>query len=69
MSKLPIEIMDRDMDRVLAAKSEAERLQIAWGMWRSDRDMITNFLKAESPELTSAEIQREVARRSSHGSW
>lgn len=69
MKKLPIEIMDRDMARVLAQKTEAERLQIAWGMWRSARNMITNLLRAESPTLSDEEIQREVARRLSHGSW
>lgn len=62
-----MEIIDREMARVLAEKTEAERLQIAWGMWRSARRMITGMLSAEFPELSDRELEREVAKRLSHG--
>jgi hypothetical protein len=62
-----MKIVDRDMARVLAEKTETERLQIAWGMWRSARRMITRVVAAEYPSLSQQEIQREVAKRLSHG--
>jgi lauroyl/myristoyl acyltransferase len=67
VARPPMEIIDRDMARVLAEKSEAERLQIAWGMWRSARRMIACIIAAESPELSPQEREREVAKRLSHG--
>ena len=66
-TRLPMEIVDRDMARVLAAKTEAERLQIGWGMWRSAVRMMTRIVRVENPTWTDEEIQREVARRMSHG--
>lgn len=63
-----MEVVDRDMARVLAQKTEAERLRIAWDMWRSARRMIARMVAHESPELSPAEVEREVARRMSHGS-
>ncbi len=62
-----MEIVDRDMAKVLAAKTEAERLQIGWGMWRSAVRMMTRILRAENPTWTDQEVQCEVARRMSHG--
>lgn len=35
------------MAEILAAKTEAERLEISWGMWRSARRMLTNLVTAE----------------------
>ncbi|MFM7924373.1 MAG: hypothetical protein ACKPJJ_29475, partial [Planctomycetaceae bacterium] len=56
-----------ELARVLAAKTEAERLQIAWGMWRSARRMIERVVAAKRPELSPVEVQTIVARRMSHG--
>ena len=64
---LNVELMDDTMADVLRAKSPAERLAIANGMWRSARRMIESLLYAEHPEWTDDEIRREVARRMSHG--
>ena len=64
---LPVEIIDREMARVLAMKTEAERLQIAWGMWRSARRMNTRILSAEFPDWSEREVERETAKRLSHG--
>ncbi|MBN1908189.1 MAG: hypothetical protein JW818_00485 [Pirellulales bacterium] len=66
-SRLPMEIVDRETARVLAAKTPTERLQIAWGMWRSAVRMMTRMLRAENPTWTDEQIQAEVARRMSHG--
>lgn len=56
-----------EMVAVLAAKTEAERLKIAWGMWRSARRMIERIVAAENPGLSKEEQNRLVAQRMSHG--
>jgi hypothetical protein len=62
------EVVERDMAAILRTKTEAERLSIAWGMWRSARTMLDNLLRAEHPDWNESQRQREVARRLSHGS-
>jgi Rv0078B-related antitoxin len=62
---LNIEMMDDAMAEVLRAKSPAERLAIADGMWRSAVRMIEAILRAERPDWTDDEIRREIARRMS----
>lgn len=64
---LRVEIIDDAMAAVLRAKSPAERLAIANGMWRSARRIIEAVLRAEQPDWTDEQIRREVARRMSHG--
>ena len=66
-TRLPMEIVDHDMARVLAEKTEAERLQIGWGMQRSAVRMMTRIIRAGHPNWTDEEVRREVARRISHG--
>jgi hypothetical protein len=56
-----IEVVDPEMAAILRAKSEADRLRIAWGMWRSARDMLRNLLRAEHPDWSEQAIAREVA--------
>jgi len=67
MSRRPlnVEVMDDTMADVLRAKSPAERLAIANGMWRSARRMVEAILRAERPDGSDDEIRREVARRMS----
>ena len=62
-----IEVVDSAMAIILRKKTEAERLQIAWGMWRSARLMLVNFMTAEHPDWDDAAVKRAVARRMSHG--
>ncbi len=62
-----IEIVDRDMAAILREKTEAERLQIAWGMWSFARTILWNVLKSEHSDWPDEQIRREVARRLSHG--
>ncbi|MFN5538024.1 MAG: hypothetical protein ACK5EN_21335, partial [Planctomyces sp.] len=59
------DVIQPEMARVLAAKTESERLRIAWGMWRSARRMIERIVVAERPELSAVEVQTIVARRMS----
>ncbi len=61
------DVIEPEMVRVLAAKTEAERLRIGWGMWRSARKMLVRIVSSESPELTPDELQKAVAKRMSHG--
>jgi hypothetical protein len=62
-----IETLDDRMAEVLRAKTGAERLHIASGMYASARRMLLSYLRAEHSDWDAAEIQRETARRLSHG--
>jgi len=62
-----LELLDEDMVKVLSAKTGAERLAIAAGMFRSARRMISSHLRQEHPDWDAAKLQSEVARRLSHG--
>lgn len=59
--------MDDTMAAILRNKSPADRLAMAWAMWRYARDTIYRIVQAEHPEWTSAQVQRETARRLLHG--
>jgi len=59
--------IDPEMVAVLVSKTEAERLRIAWGMWRSAKKMIERLVAAECGELSPEEQSRAVAKRMSHG--
>jgi hypothetical protein len=63
---IKIEMVDREMARILATKTERERLEIAWGLWRTARDMLRNLVSSQSPDLSPDEINRIVAERMSH---
>jgi Rv0078B-related antitoxin len=60
--------MDPEMAEFLRAKTGAERLQIAFGMFRSARRMIASQLRAEHPDWDEATLEREVGRRVAGGS-
>ncbi len=63
MKTTRIEIVDREMASVLSVKSEAERLQIAWGMWRSARRMMARTIAHENRDWTAEQVQAELSRR------
>lgn len=63
----PWEMIDDAMAAILRRKTEAERLAIAFGMWDFARDMIRANLRVEHPDWTAKQVQREAARRLSHG--
>ena len=62
-----IEVMSDDMAKILRKKSPAERLEIAFGMWRSTRNMLTSLLTSQNPDWSKDRVTSEVARRLSHG--
>jgi hypothetical protein len=59
--------IDPKMVAVLASKTEAERLRIAWGMWRSAETMIQRLVAAEQGNLSPQEQSQVVAKRMSRG--
>jgi hypothetical protein len=65
-TELAIEVGDDDMARVLAAKTGAERLEIAFGMYESAREMLSSHLQSRFPDWDAERVEREVARRLSH---
>jgi hypothetical protein len=62
-----VEVIEDDMARIIRAKSGAERLRIASGMYASARQMLLSHLRAEHAEWDERRIQQEAARRLSHG--
>jgi hypothetical protein len=64
-----MEIVDDRVAEILRSKSPAERLAIADGMRRFARRMIREIIAREHPDWSEAEINRQVARRMSHGAF
>lgn len=62
-----IEVMDDAMADLLRRKTEVERLQIAGRMWRSARVILRGAIRTEHPDWTADQVEREIARRISHG--
>jgi hypothetical protein len=62
-----IEILDETMVALLRTKAGVERLQMAFGMWRTAKLIVTAGVRDQHPEWTAGQVQREVARRMSHG--
>lgn len=62
-----IEVVDDLMADVLRSKTPAERIRIGFGLWMSARHMLTVHLTKVHPDWSGEKIQREVARRLSHG--
>ena len=58
-----VEVVDELVVPILAAKTEAQRLDMAAAMWRYARDIHLDLARQEHPEWTAAEIQQEAARR------
>ncbi len=61
------EELDDTMAEILRNKSPADRLAIAYGMWRYARDTIRRVVRADHPEWSAEQVQRETARRLLHG--
>lgn len=67
MDSRRIEVMDETMAEVLRRKTPAERLAIGFGLWRSARTLLRGQLSSLHPEWDVQRLDREVARRLSHG--
>lgn len=62
-----VELVDVEMVPILAAKTGAERLAIAFGMAESARTMLVAYLRSQHPSWDEEDVHREAARRLSHG--
>jgi hypothetical protein len=58
-----VECVDEEMAAILRAKTPAERLAVAFEMWRSARAMLVSVLRSEHPDWLDEQIEAEVARR------
>ena len=62
-----IEVIDDDTAAMFRAKTGAERLAIASGLYSYARRTLLVRVRSEHPEWPQAMVTREVARRLSHG--
>jgi hypothetical protein len=60
-------MIDDQMADVLRPKTPLERLEMAESMQRMARGLIRDKLRLDHPDWTAEQIDREVARRISHG--
>ena len=60
-------MIDDALAEVLRRKTPAERIKIGFGLWTSARDMLLASLKKTHPEWSIEMVEKEVARRLSHG--
>lgn len=63
MELKPFDMVDREMAAILAEKTPRERLEIAFGMWRSARNMLLCIVRAEHPEWSERDVELEAGRR------
>lgn len=61
------EVVSDRMAEALRAMTPAQRLEVAFGMWRFARDLIRRTAAREHPDWTPAQLDRYVATRMSHG--
>ena len=62
-----IEVVDDKVAEILRKKTPAERLRIAFGMWHSVRILLLSNIKSLHPEWDERMMQKEAAKRLSHG--
>ena len=62
-----IEVVDDAMAEILRRKTPAERIRIGFALWTSARDMLLTHLEKTHPDWDKSRIEKEVARRLSHG--
>lgn len=62
-----IEVIDEETAAMLRQKTGAERLAIAHRMFESARRMLLSHLRSVHPDWDQHQIEREAARRLSHG--
>mgnify|MGYP001022591554 CR=1 FL=1 len=62
-----IESVDDTMAEILSKKNSTERLKMGFDLWESARQMIYAQIKGSNPYWNNETINREVAKRISHG--
>ena len=68
LDKGQIEVVDSIMAEVLRTKTPAERIRIGFSLWTSARKMLLSHLGASNPEWDAQRLNKEAAKRLSHGS-
>jgi hypothetical protein len=67
LPRASIDTVDDQTTEILRQRGAAGRLDMAFDMWRSAREIITAILESQHPGWTEDEVAAEVARRLSHG--
>ncbi len=62
-----IEVVEDRIVEILKTKSPSERLRIGFELWEFAHRAITQSLKAQHSDWDEKKIQKETARRISHG--
>lgn len=62
-----VEVMDDAMADILREMTEVERIRIAGRMWQSARAILRGAIQTEHPDWDTEQVNREIARRISHG--
>ena len=63
-----IEVLEDEMVEILKAKTPQERLKMGCDMWKMVRRQLEHYIETTHKEWDKEKIQKEVARRMSHGS-
>jgi hypothetical protein len=62
-----IEVIDDKIAAILKQKTPRERLEIAFGLWRTARTLLYNNLRSLHPAWDEETIAKEVSRRMANG--
>jgi hypothetical protein len=62
-----IEVIEPMMVEVWRRMTPQQRLSKAFDMWKSARIIVSGSVRCQYPEWTKADVDRETARRLSHG--
>jgi hypothetical protein len=62
-----IEVVDDIVAEILRHKTPAERIRIGFALWTSARHMLMTYLKRTHPDWDNGRVEKEVAKRLSHG--
>jgi hypothetical protein len=62
-----LEIVDDEMAAVFRGKTPAERLRVAFRLWKSTRIMLERLLRSQHPDWDDRTVKAEVVKRMSHG--
>jgi hypothetical protein len=62
-----IDTVDAQTVDILRERGVGGRLEMAFSMWRSAREIITAILVSQHPDWSDDQVAAEVARRLSHG--
>lgn len=63
MKRIHIEIVDRELAAVLAAKTPSERFGMIADSYRTARMLVESSVRLLHPDWTDAQIRSETARR------